>query len=141
MRAARVRTLLMKSMDEALGGIDLYLSSGGNDLTLTNFTGHPQILVPFGTRPRGGRGRGRGRRGGGDGAGGEAARGQGETRGPAPPAVQQPGGIVFTGRLFGESDLLAVAHAFQRATGDHLRHPPIEELVAAREAEGEGDGK
>jgi Asp-tRNA(Asn)/Glu-tRNA(Gln) amidotransferase A subunit family amidase len=138
-RAARVRTMLMQSMDEAMQGIDLYLSTGANDLTLTNFTGHPQILVPFGNRPRGGRGRGRGRRGG-EAAGGEAARGQGETRGPATPAApQQPGGVTFTGRLFGESDLLAVAHAFQRATGDHLRRPPIEELVAAQAAAAEAD--
>lgn len=142
LRAARVRTLLMKNMDDAIQGIDLYV--GGNDLMITNFTGHPTVVIPFGTRRTGGR-RGRGRRGGGEGRGGEgergseaarggeAARGQGETRGPAPGPVQ-PGSITFTGRLFGESDLLAVAHAFQRATGDHLRHPPIEELVAAQAA-------
>ncbi len=134
-RAARVRTLVMQAMDEAMQGVDLYLSSGGNDLTLTNFTGHPQIVVPFGNRRIGGRGRGR--RGGGEGRG-NAAPGQTENRDTAPRAVQ-PGAITFTGGLFGESDLLAVAHAFQQATGDHLRHPPVDEILAAQEAASEDD--
>ncbi len=34
-----------------------------------------------------------------------------------------PTSITFTGRLWGESELLAVAHAYQRATGFHLRRP------------------
>lgn len=49
------------------------------------------------------------------------------------PAVTVPNGfeddgtpvsISFIGRLFGEADLLAVAKAYQDATGYHLRHPP-----------------
>jgi len=34
-----------------------------------------------------------------------------------------PASICFTGRLFGESDLLAVAQAFQEKTGWHRRYP------------------
>jgi Asp-tRNA(Asn)/Glu-tRNA(Gln) amidotransferase A subunit family amidase len=131
LRAARVRTLLMRSMDEAIQGLDLYV--GGNDLMITNFTGHPTVVLPFGTRRQGGR-RGRGRRGGGDAA---TARGnEGENRGQAsaPATPPQPGAVTFTGRLFGESDLLTVAHAFQLATGDHLRRPPLEQLLAAQQA-------
>ena len=41
-----------------------------------------------------------------------------------------PESITFTGRLFGESDLLAVAQTFQQATGDHLKHPGIEQFLA-----------
>jgi Asp-tRNA(Asn)/Glu-tRNA(Gln) amidotransferase A subunit family amidase len=49
------------------------------------------------------------------------------------PAVTLPSGfrddgtpvsISFVGRLFGESELLTVAKAFQDATGHHLKHPP-----------------
>ena len=36
-----------------------------------------------------------------------------------------PTSITFTGRLWGEADLLAVADAYQRETGFHLRRPPI----------------
>lgn len=36
-----------------------------------------------------------------------------------------PGSITFTGKLFGESDLLAIAKAYQDATGFHKRHPKI----------------
>jgi hypothetical protein len=40
--------------------------------------------------------------------------------------------ITFTGRLYGESELLAVAHAFQQATGVHLRRPPMDKLAAKK---------
>ncbi len=40
--------------------------------------------------------------------------------------VAAPGSIRFTGRLYGESALLAVANAYQRATGFHLRQPTME---------------
>jgi len=36
-----------------------------------------------------------------------------------------PGSITFTGRLFGESELLAIAKAYQDATGFHRRHPKL----------------
>jgi Asp-tRNA(Asn)/Glu-tRNA(Gln) amidotransferase A subunit family amidase len=141
LRAARVRTMLMRSMGEAIQGIDLYVR--GNDLMITNFTGHPTVVLPYGPRRTGGRGRGRGRRGG-EGRGGQAergvqaARGQGG-EGSTADTPAQPGAITFTGRLFGESDLLAVAHAFQRATGDHLRRPPLEDLLAAQKAAEEAE--
>ena len=72
----------------------------GDDLVLTNFTGHPTIVVPFGER--------------------------------AESKHRQPGTIAFTGRLFGETELLALAHAFQQATDAHLRRPPLEEHLAAK---------
>jgi Asp-tRNA(Asn)/Glu-tRNA(Gln) amidotransferase A subunit family amidase len=36
-----------------------------------------------------------------------------------------PVSITFLGRLFGERELLAVAHAFQQVTDWHLRHPSL----------------
>jgi Asp-tRNA(Asn)/Glu-tRNA(Gln) amidotransferase A subunit family amidase len=35
-----------------------------------------------------------------------------------------PTSVTFNGRLFGESEVLALARAYQQATGHHLRHPP-----------------
>jgi Asp-tRNA(Asn)/Glu-tRNA(Gln) amidotransferase A subunit family amidase len=46
--------------------------------------------------------------------------------------VETPTALTFTGRLYGEIDLLAVAHAYQRATGHHLRHPPMDKLIPAK---------
>src|SRR5262245_22640926 len=40
--------------------------------------------------------------------------------------VETPTAITFTGRLYGETDLLAVAHAYQQATGHHLKRPPMD---------------
>ncbi len=104
LRACRVRTLVMREMQETMAGIDLYV--GGDDLTLTNFTGHPTVVVPDGSRDKS--------------------------------PHDQPGTITFTGQLFGESDLLALAHAYQQASGGHLRRPPLEKLLAAKAASGPG---
>ena len=42
--------------------------------------------------------------------------------------VEVPTSITFTGRLFGETDLLAIAHAYQQATDAPLRRPPMSTL-------------
>jgi Asp-tRNA(Asn)/Glu-tRNA(Gln) amidotransferase A subunit family amidase len=43
--------------------------------------------------------------------------------------VEHPTALTFTGRLYGETELLAVARAYQQATGSHLRHPPLDRLT------------
>jgi Asp-tRNA(Asn)/Glu-tRNA(Gln) amidotransferase A subunit family amidase len=96
LRANRVRTLLMREMAVAMKDVDVYVQ--GDDLLLTNMTGHPTIVVPFGDRN--------------------------------PEKTKQPGTITFTGRLFGETELLQVAHAFEEATDASRRRPPLEELLA-----------
>ncbi len=88
----------MREMEEVMDGIDAYV--GGNDLTLTNLTGHPTVVVPDGTADES--------------------------------PSDQPGTITFTGKLFGETDLLALAHAYQQATDAHLRRPPLEKLLEAK---------
>lgn len=93
LRACRIRTLVMQEMAEVMAGIDAYV--GGDDLTLTNFTGHPTVIFPDGDR-----------------AGSKSG---------------QPGTITFTGQLFGESKLLALGHAYQQASGAHLKRPKMEE--------------
>jgi Asp-tRNA(Asn)/Glu-tRNA(Gln) amidotransferase A subunit family amidase len=40
-----------------------------------------------------------------------------------------PTSINFVGKLFGETELLAVAHAYQQATDFHVKRPPIERFV------------
>lgn len=40
-----------------------------------------------------------------------------------------PTAITFTGRLFGEEELLSVAKAYQDATGFHLKRPPQDKWV------------
>jgi Asp-tRNA(Asn)/Glu-tRNA(Gln) amidotransferase A subunit family amidase len=46
--------------------------------------------------------------------------------------TETPTALTFTGRLYGETELLALGHAYQQATGFHLRHPPMEKLTVAK---------
>jgi Asp-tRNA(Asn)/Glu-tRNA(Gln) amidotransferase A subunit family amidase len=94
LRANRVRTLLMREMEEVMAGVDAYV--GGNDLLITNLTGHPTVVLPNGFDKRGG--------------------------------AEVPRAITFTGRLYGETELLALGHAYQQATGFHLKRPPLEQI-------------
>lgn len=54
-QANRARTLLMYEMAEKLTGIDVYVtpSYGGNNLLITNLTGHPTVVVPNGFTEKG----------------------------------------------------------------------------------------
>ncbi len=54
LRAARVRTKLMQAMAERMAKVDLYVGSG-QDLSITNLTGHPTAVFPVGFRDRDGR--------------------------------------------------------------------------------------
>ncbi|UTA69718.1 amidase [Emticicia sp. 21SJ11W-3] len=54
LQANRHRTLLIQEMENKLKGIDVYLSpSFGRNLTLTNLTGHPCVVLPNGFRAEG----------------------------------------------------------------------------------------
>ena len=100
-RAARVRSMLMRQMEDVMQQVDLYV--GGNDLALANLTGHPTVVMPYrepDAKP-------------------DNAEATSET------TAKQPGSVTFTGRLHGETELMAVAEAFQNATGDHLQRPPL----------------
>jgi Asp-tRNA(Asn)/Glu-tRNA(Gln) amidotransferase A subunit family amidase len=54
-QANRVRTLLMEEMALRLKDLDVYVapSFGGNNLLLTNLTGHPAVVVPNGFNEKG----------------------------------------------------------------------------------------
>jgi len=54
-QANRVRVLLLEAMAEKMKDIDVYVapSFGGNNLLLTNLTGHPAVVVPNGFDKKG----------------------------------------------------------------------------------------
>jgi Asp-tRNA(Asn)/Glu-tRNA(Gln) amidotransferase A subunit family amidase len=91
LRANRLRTKLMQAMAKVMEEVDVYV--GGNDLVLTNLTGHPTVCLPNGFTKLG--------------------------------DAKVPTAITFTGRLYGETELLTVAKAFQEATGFHKERPPL----------------
>ncbi len=95
LRANRIRSLLMQEMNRLMEKVDAYV--GGDDLVITNLTGHPSIVMPKEFR---------------------------KVRG-----TERPYSIKLTGRLFGESELLALGHACQQATGAHLKHPDLSKLA------------
>ncbi len=92
-RANRIRTLVLRETERLFDDVDVYVcpTFGGDNLLLTNLTGHPCVVVPNGFRPSNG----------------------------------TPTSITFIGRLHGESEALAVAHAYQQATAYHLARPPL----------------
>lgn len=55
LQANRVRTLAMRAMAELMSQVDVYVapSFGGNNLLLTNLTGHPCVVLPNGFREEG----------------------------------------------------------------------------------------
>ncbi len=92
LRAQRLRTRLMRAMDEMMKTVDVYVnpSFATESLLITNLTGHPAVVAPDGFDDKG-----------------------------------RPHSVTFTGRLFGESDLLAVARAWQEVGGYHRLHPKL----------------
>ena len=93
-QANRARTKLINDMAARLkmAKLDVYVSptyAGGN-LTLTNLTGHPCVVLPNGFTTK-----------------------------------NLPTSITFMGQLFEEGKVLAVAKAYQDATGWHKKHPTL----------------
>lgn len=93
-QANRLRTMLIWEMDKLLkeNNLDAYVAPSleGNNLLLTNLTGHPSVTVPNGFDEKG-----------------------------------LPVSFTFTGKLFDEGTLLAIAKKYQDATGFHLKHPNL----------------
>lgn len=54
-QANRIRTLLMQRMDAVMASVDVFVTptNAGNLLSITNLTGHPQLVLPNGFRPDG----------------------------------------------------------------------------------------
>ncbi|MGA0920792.1 MAG: amidase [Gemmatimonadaceae bacterium] len=92
LNANRMRTQAIEAWDRLMQSVDVIVTptNAGAQLTATNLTGHPAVIVPHGFREDG-----------------------------------TPVSLTFLGRLFGEEAMLRVAHAYQRATGHHTRHPKL----------------
>ena len=91
-QANRLRTQLIAQMDQVFQQVDVYVhpSWASSSLGITNYTGHPCVVLPNGFR---------------DG---------------------RPTSISFTGKLFGEAELLRLAKDFQDATNFHKQHPELD---------------
>ena len=106
LRANRIRVRLMEQMAELMQKVDVYV--GGDDLTITNLTGHPTIVLPHAVEIQADR--------------------------------VTPQTITFTGRLYGESELLGVARAYEQAIGFTGR-PDMEKLLRLSEEEGKSESR
>ena len=109
-QAARARMLAMEAMAKIFKDFDVIVAPTNSDqLTITNLTGHPALILPNGFRG---------------------------PDSPKPPKVDDgnddniggpgtPVSLTFLGNLYGEASLLAFARAYQEATGFHLQHPKL----------------
>jgi Asp-tRNA(Asn)/Glu-tRNA(Gln) amidotransferase A subunit family amidase len=94
--ASRLRTLVIQRWNELFRTVDVIVSPtfGNSQLLATNLTGHPAVILPHGFRDT-----------------------------SDTDKRQVPVSLTFIGGLFEEATLLAVAHAYQKATDFHLRQP------------------
>ncbi len=92
-QANRLRSKLKEDMTKVFEEVDLYVhpSWASASLRITNYTGHPCVVVPNGFRSDG-----------------------------------KPTSITFTGKLFDEGTILALAAAFQQATDWEDKHPHLD---------------
>ena len=109
-QASRARRMAMDGVAKVFNDLDVIVApTSGEQLVITNLTGHPAVILPNGLR------------------GNDA---------PKPPTddpsdFQNAGGpgtptsLTFLGKLYGEAELLAFARAYQDATGFHLLHPKL----------------
>jgi Asp-tRNA(Asn)/Glu-tRNA(Gln) amidotransferase A subunit family amidase len=110
-QAARARRMAMDAVAKVFDGIDVIVAptNGGQQLVITNLTGHPSVILPNGLR------------------------GEDAPKYPFddPTDFQNAGGpgtptsLTFLGKLYGEAELLSFARAYQEATGFHLQHPKL----------------
>jgi len=90
-QANKLRSLLLENMEQMLKKADVYIapSWSGRNLNVTNYSGHPCVVVPNGFRNN------------------------------------KPTSISFTGKLFHEDEVLAVAKYYQDRTTWHLQTPTL----------------
>lgn len=110
-QANRARLLAIEGLAKAFAGFDAIVApTGGEQLTVTNFSGHPALIVPNGFR--------------GEDAPAALKNAQGMITsnygGPGTPVS-----LTFLGQLYGEAKLLAFGRAYQNSTKFHLEHPKL----------------
>jgi Asp-tRNA(Asn)/Glu-tRNA(Gln) amidotransferase A subunit family amidase len=109
-QAQRARTLAMEAMAKVFAEVDVIVTpSGGAQLSATNLTGHPAVVVPNGIR------------------GDDAPKPDNDADG-ARENVGGPGtpvSLTFLGALYSDARVAALAWAYQKTTGFHLAHPKL----------------
>jgi Asp-tRNA(Asn)/Glu-tRNA(Gln) amidotransferase A subunit family amidase len=109
-QAARARRMAMRDVANVFEGFDVIVApTQGEQLVITNLTGHPSVILPNGLR--------------GSDAPKPASDDPGDFRNAGGPGT--PASLTFLGNLYGEAKLLAFARAYQEATGFHLQHPRL----------------
>ena len=110
LQAMRARTLAIQAMHELFGQVDVIVTpSQGVQLTATNLTGYPAVIVPNGVR--------------GDDAPASPDTGDGALQNAGGPGT--PVSLTFLGGLYADTRLAAFARAYQDATGFHKLHPKL----------------
>lgn len=109
-QASRARRLAMDAVAKVFEGLDVIVApTGSQQLVITNLTGQPALILPNGFR-------------GGD-APNPPKEDNGEDDNIGGPGT--PVSLTFLGNLYGEAKLLALARAYQEATGFHRNHPQL----------------
>jgi len=105
-QANRARFLLVEAMGKLFKDFDVIVApTNGGQLTLTNLTGHPAIIIPNGLR------------------GPDAPKPANDFQGGGPGT---PLSLTFLGNLYGDAKVCTLARAYQEATGFHLKHPNLD---------------
>ena len=109
-QAMRARTLAIQAMHELFCHVDVIVTpSQGVQLTATNLTGYPAVIVPNGLR--------------GNDAPPSPDGGDGALQNAGGPGT--PVSLTFLGGLYADARLAAFARAYQDATGFQKLHPPL----------------
>jgi Asp-tRNA(Asn)/Glu-tRNA(Gln) amidotransferase A subunit family amidase len=109
-QAARARRMAMDAVAKVFDDFDVIVApTQGQQLVITNLTGHPAVILPNGLR--------------GSDAPKPPSDDPGDFRNAGGPGTMAS--LTFLGNLYGEAKLLAFARAYQEATGFHLRHPEL----------------
>lgn len=110
-QAQRARTLAIDAMAKLFNEVDVVVTpSGGAQLSGTNLTGNPAVIVPNGVR--------------GEDAPHPDHEEDGERRNTGGPGT--PVSLTFLGGLYSDARLAAFARAYQEATGFHRLHPKLD---------------
>lgn len=110
LQAARARRMVMGALAKVFEGIDVIVApTNGQQLLITNLTGHPAVILPNGLR--------------GDDAPKYPIDDPSDFQNAGGPGT--PTSLTFLGKLFAEAELLAFARAYQEATGFHRQHPKL----------------
>jgi Asp-tRNA(Asn)/Glu-tRNA(Gln) amidotransferase A subunit family amidase len=109
-QAMRARTLAIAEMAKLFAQVDVIVTpSQGIQLTATNLTGHPAVILPNGIR--------------GDDAPKPASDEDGSLKNQGGPGT--PVSLTFLGALYSDARVAAFARAYQEATGFHRLHPKV----------------